>query len=178
MNALNQGKFISNGIFNECFPTLSTFISGVSEQIAFRQFTLLADMLIGEASGLVTVASTVPGATHSHAIYDVNGSLLIDSGPFDSTDTSNNIVTNSFPQVQLFSGSVYLFASVASDPATQVRGYSCQGWPNAITKNGTVNNVLGTAANQRTSLGHRMPVTLGTLTMAGLQNVPGCVWQF
>jgi len=178
MNALNKGKFISNGILNENMTTLAVPINSVSEQITFRQFTLAVTMTIGEASDFVTNPSVIVGATHSHAIYDADGNLLIDSGPFDSTDGSGNIQTNSFLQVALSAGGVYMFASVASDPALLVRGFSCQGWPNMLTKNATVANMLGTAANVRSSIGHRMPLTLGALTFAGLQACPACVWQF
>jgi len=177
LNSLNIGKFISNGIFNECFlGNLTGSIVSVSEQINYRQFTLTASMSIGEVSQLVTTASVIVGATHSFAIYTASGNLLIDSGPFDSTDGTGNVRTNSFSQVVLNPG-VYLFAWTASDAAVQLRVFTVQGFPNLITKNATMQNIIGIASNVRNGT-HAMPATLGTFTFAGLQTVPICIWQF
>jgi hypothetical protein len=181
VNSLNNGKFISTGILNETMLGNGVTAIGSSEVIAFRQFILAVPMSIGECSQLITTASSVAGATNSYGIYSSSGvgttALLVDSGPFDSTLNTGNVQTNSFTNVVLPVG-VYDFAFVASDPLLQVRGFPVTGFPNLITKNGTVNNIVGFGSTTRNVSTHAMPATLGTLTETGLQNIPIAVWQF
>jgi hypothetical protein len=164
-NAAGGGGFWGPGLSDNMHGWASgideyTTIVTTNYEVRVRQFILQSNFTIGHVTAQVGTAAP-SGETFNFGIYSSSGSLLLDSGAFDSSSTS--VQTHSITSVSLSAGTYY-FAQTASDWVVQTVGVAGNA-PYLIVANGLANATTpryAYAANQ--SSGGALPSTLGTLT--------------
>jgi hypothetical protein len=176
-----EGFFFASGMTDLSSLFVNGFNAAITnfspDQVIVNQFVLQSGWTLSKCAYQLSITSS--GKTFTFGIYDSTGNKLIDSGAFNAS--LNTLQVLSFTPVTLVPGRAYYFAASASDSGS-ARGPAMQAAASIVAEllpiiNGGAVGV-GLAANSTTS--GVLPTTLGTITpittAADWQSIPLCVW--
>lgn len=146
--------------------TIAATAVGMANQVVAYQFVLPYSITVGHVT--IQVNKGAASSTVNVGIYDSNGTLLVDSGAFD-TVPGTTALSKALPSSVALSPGVYYFAQSASAPASD--GLKLVTAP--VAGEGMMNNVgaaVRVAIAASSASGGALPSTLGALTANKAQN--------